>query len=422
MARNSSQLKIEKQRIISGSDVFETYGQWNALIAESASGEFLGWVPAHDGDFFPESVSDHIEAIRSARSRSNTELPIFDSPIRVDIDITQICNACCTFCFSRPYQKAGYRGEIAEAQLLERLIGELGQLGTRTIRFCGGGEPLTHPEIRNILPLPHKHGMKFCVITNGDLLDNELSEFMFEYVDHIRWSVNASSNQTRLRIHRPKPGSNLLSETFDQIRAIVAQRQHSRPGERRPLISTTFLILPNNMSEIIPAAQILKEIGVDSVSFRPVYHDLGEAWIATDLERLSGILEDVKALADPPKYYIFTPKRCIMESPKLCPRDYFKYCLSRRLRTVLEATSDGLALQSCGMYRGSGAIPELVYTGESHFGVVWQRAQTNSLPFHAPEDCCHCIDVSMNVTLNFIWDILSMDPSANFQRIFIDEL
>src|SRR5271157_640017 len=96
--------------LVAGDDVFDLYGRWNALAAFDRHGKLLGATRAHDGDFFPESILDYSEALRAAVTGECPGQYSDIFPLRVDIDITQACNANCTFCFSRPYQREEYRG------------------------------------------------------------------------------------------------------------------------------------------------------------------------------------------------------------------------------------------------------------------------------------------------------------------------
>lgn len=400
-------------------DPFSLYGCWNALRASAQDGHELGIIPAHDGDFFPESVLDYVEALRTEFTSGNTELDHPFPPLRVDIDITQVCNARCTFCFSRPYQVEGYKGQWIRAATLATLIAELGAMGTRTIRFCGGGDPMLHPEIERVLPLAHHAAMHLCVISNLDFIDDRISDLILEHVDHLRWSVNAANDATRIAIHRPHGSANLLSETLARVERLVVNRERRNTGVRRPMIWATYLILPENVEEIVLSAQALRTIGVDSVSFRPVYHGLGGWWSTDALAQLSEQLVKVAKLDDRPRFSVFTPKRFILDAAELNPNDHFDLCISRRVRTVLEATSSGVALQSCGTYRGSGPHSLLVIDEGERFGATWQRTRNHAVPPEAPAGCRSCIDVSMNVTLTQIARILKQDPYATFERVLL---
>lgn len=393
------------------------YGQWNALLADQLDGP-PEWAPAHDGDFFPESPFDYIAVLRSAVKAGDPELTQPVVPVRVDIDITQVCNARCTFCFSRPYQTQEYRKATVRRATLREVLPQLRELGTRTVRFCGGGEPFAHPEIDALLALPHEHDLAFCVITSMDLVDDARASGILDHVDHLRWSVNAGSDRTRLAIHRPARGASLLSQSIRRVQQLV--RRRSAESRRKPLIWATYLIVPENVHEIVDCARQMHEIGVDSISFRPVFHGLHTAWSARERTILNDALLAVKQLDRPPGFHVFTPKRDLDEAEGLVPKQHFEQCLSRKLRTVLEPTEGGSTLQSCGMYRGSGARVGHVLHSAEGFPALWQRFQQTPMPVIAPQDCAECIDVSINKTLAFIADVLRRNPDARLRRARVE--
>ncbi len=374
--------------LVEGADVFDLYGRWNALAAFDSDGKSMGAIRAHDGDFFPESILDYVEALRTAVASETRGQYNHIFPLRVDIDITQACNANCTFCFSRPYQAEQYRGQWGRTADIESIISELADNGTRTIRYCGGGEPLVHPGIRRLLQVPHEHGLRSCLITSGDLLDEELLILVFDHIDHLRWSVNSAQDSTRIKIHRPKAGANQLSDSFQLIEALIRRREQTRGALRCPMVWATFLVIPENFTEIIEAAERLRDIGVDSVSFRPVYHGLTTPWTPANLAHMEEALQAAAALGKPPRFCVFVPRRSITESPYLRPYDEFQECLSRRMRTVLEATAAGFALQSCGMYRGSGTESGLVLPSDS-FSSIWARTPESLRPRLRPVGVRH---------------------------------
>lgn len=403
----------EEVEIVGPGDVFDLYGRWNGILATNVRGEPLGVVSAHDGDFFPESVMDYVEALRedvagSGRGRCY--------PLRVDIDITQICNARCVFCFSRPYQDARYRGQSATAEVLADVIAGLGRGGSKSLRFCGGGDPLVHPDIDRLLPLAHAAGMLLCVISNLDFLDEARTERLVEHVDHLRWSVNAATDETRLRLHRPSRNANPLSETTRRVEQLVARRRG-----RRPMVWSTFLVMPDNYCEVPVAARRLRDAGVDSVSFRPVFHGLGGEWTDAQLAELADVFAEAATLDRRPDFGVHLPRRDLRESGCLDPNEHFEHCHSRHLRTVLEATSAGLTVQSCGMYRGTGSAGRASIRTAMAFDAAWSGLVQHGLfPPAAPRDCSRCIDVSMNTTLAAVARLLSADQSARFCRVRLE--
>ena len=395
---------------------FDHYGEWNTLVAATRQGAELGYVTAHDGDFFPEAVFDYIDAMRFSLSKDSTEPHIRIYPVRVDIDITQDCNAQCRFCFSRSYRSTkAFKHAAIGYDDIERIIAGFAGMGTKTIRLCGGGEPLLHKDIDKILPLPQKYGMRLCLITNGDMIDDDLSDNILSNVDHLRWSVNAATDRTRLRIHRPQSRSRTrrLTDTFAQIAALLARRRSLRGVKRRPMIWATYLLLPENLDEVVEAAHLLKDIGVDSISYRPVFHGLGRAWADADRARLRCALREAKDLHEPPKFFVHVPKRDLAEAASLRPYEHFDLCLSQHYRPVVEAAAAAILVRRCGLFRGKDGMAD----GELIPNHCWTQVDREKFGVNCDWSAAsrqNCIDVSINSTLNFIWNILQNNRDARF--------
>lgn len=92
---------------------------------------------------------------------------------KVSLEITNICNFKCIYC---PY----CLDEIKKRQMTEkeiyRAIDELKTCGGNELEYLELnvlGEPLTHPNISEVIQYAHKQGIKIKLITNGSLLSLE---------------------------------------------------------------------------------------------------------------------------------------------------------------------------------------------------------------------------------------------------------
>lgn len=87
-------------------------------------------------------------------------------PLHPKLNITNVCNLSCGFCsrgavnrnLEMPWDKIAY---IARA---------FHHLGSRAITLSGGGDPLTHRKINEIIETLHMMGFKIGMLTNGWLL------------------------------------------------------------------------------------------------------------------------------------------------------------------------------------------------------------------------------------------------------------
>ncbi len=84
---------------------------------------------------------------------------------RVYVEITNICNRACSFCPGT--EREGRRMTLPE---FSHICGELKGL-TDYIYFHVMGEPLTHPELPELIKFASERGFKCAITTNGTLLD-----------------------------------------------------------------------------------------------------------------------------------------------------------------------------------------------------------------------------------------------------------
>ena len=83
---------------------------------------------------------------------------------RVYVEITNICNRSCSFCpgTKRPFTRMT-RQDFAT--VLDKLKGV-----TEYIYLHVMGEPLTHPDLKEIIEIGKAKGFKIAITTNGTLL------------------------------------------------------------------------------------------------------------------------------------------------------------------------------------------------------------------------------------------------------------
>jgi len=86
-----------------------------------------------------------------------------EAPLSIHLLVTSRCNLNCEACY--------YRHEEAEIQFsrIRSLFEEWMAYGVRSVAL-GGGEPLLHPQIEDIVELGRKMGFYVAVTTNGTVL------------------------------------------------------------------------------------------------------------------------------------------------------------------------------------------------------------------------------------------------------------
>ncbi|MGO8757772.1 MAG: radical SAM protein [Terracidiphilus sp.] len=106
-------------------------------------------------------------------------------PVLVQIIPTRFCNLSCAYC--NEYDKVS---EPVPLEEMLRRIDALGRLGTAMIGISGG-EPLTHPELDEIIRRIRRTGAIAGMITNGFLLNPERIERLNRAgLDHMQISID----------------------------------------------------------------------------------------------------------------------------------------------------------------------------------------------------------------------------------------
>ena len=106
-------------------------------------------------------------------------------PIHVQIIPTNRCNLNCKFC------SCSNRDKSLELSLeqIKTLCKDLRDLGCKSATITGGGEPLMHPNIHEVLKLISNYNIKIGLVTNGLLL-NKLTASDFENITWCRISCS----------------------------------------------------------------------------------------------------------------------------------------------------------------------------------------------------------------------------------------
>jgi MoaA/NifB/PqqE/SkfB family radical SAM enzyme len=106
-------------------------------------------------------------------------------PVLAQIVPMRFCNLSCTYC--NEYDKVSEPVSLTE---MNRRIDHLGRLGTAMVGISGG-EPLTHPELDDIIRRIRRTGAIAGMITNGYLLNVERIERLNRAgLDHLQISID----------------------------------------------------------------------------------------------------------------------------------------------------------------------------------------------------------------------------------------
>lgn len=173
--------------------------------------------------------------------------------VTCEIDLSNYCQNRCSFCMFSDYL-ASHR-TFLPFKVGMRALTELTRLGTKSVTFTGGGEPLTNPHVKGLLAWAKKCKMDVGLVTNGIMLD----EFVdcLEDFRYIRISLNAASYDTYKSIMH----TSFFPKVLANIEKVVAAGYED--------LGIAMVVTDENRHEVEKFKALGKELGVAYVQVKP---------------------------------------------------------------------------------------------------------------------------------------------------------
>lgn len=143
-------------------------------------------------------------------------------PQNMLIELTNICNHKCVFC---GYGKMQRPKRICDKTLVEKILKEAYQNGTREVGFYVIGEPLLYENISDIISLAKQLGYEYIYLTTNGVMANrkKLEEIILAGLDSIKFSINAATKETYLKIHG-KDDFDTVKENLKSLDCLIKEK------------------------------------------------------------------------------------------------------------------------------------------------------------------------------------------------------
>ena len=185
------------------------------------------------------------------RRVESESIPVMRTPRNVDIELTARCNLRCRYCYFFNNPEVEYRDLPTEEWL--QFFDELGRNGV--MRVClAGGEPFIREDLRELLEGIVHNRMRFSLLSNGGLIDDEIAAFVAGTgrCDYVQVSVDGSCPET----HDAGRGKGSFEGAIRGIRTL--QRHDIKVAVRVTIHRHNVMDLENT------ARFLLEDLGLDS--------------------------------------------------------------------------------------------------------------------------------------------------------------
>lgn len=323
-------------------------------------------------------------------------------PFVVELDPTAACDLACPGCISEDLIALGNR--FSNDRLLT-LGQELIDAGVKAVILIGGGEPLAHPKVGQLMELLGTHDVHIGITTNGSFIDRYLP-IISEYSKWTRVSMDAATDRM-FSILRPTKAKGAKSK-FEKIISNMRLLAKSKKGK----LGYSFLIqtpadgdhVESNIGEIYDAALLSRDIGCDYFEVKPSYQWRGgmnhslmkhKAAFMQEASREVARLEELETESF--KIICAINLKYSLEGVESEQVKDYKTCPSTHLRTTVTPTG----VFVCPYWRGKDHMKVGDVNNQS-FKEVWGGAQRQEVMerLDASKDCnFHCLRHDTNMEM-----------------------
>ncbi len=175
-------------------------------------------------------------------------------PVLLGLCLTDKCLHSCPEC------NGGRTGNELDASVALRILREFRDGGTQAVTFAGGGEPLMHPEIAQILHQAKDIGYSIGLITNGAGLSEDALAAIVSCCKWVRFSLDAGDQHTYRLSHGELANWNI---TLENIKLLVSAKTDGL------YIGASYLLSDVTLPSAIEAMKLCKDMGLAYIQFKP---------------------------------------------------------------------------------------------------------------------------------------------------------
>jgi radical SAM protein with 4Fe4S-binding SPASM domain len=185
-------------------------------------------------------------------------------PLLLGLTVTYVCNSRCTHCvftnFPEIRRERVKINAFMPPDIFKKIAREAAKHGS-VVRISGGGEPLLHPQMLELIEYAKKKGAKVGLITNGSLLTSDVRERLLKSrIDVIEISVDAADKRSYEKIR--------VSLKFNRVKDNIERLVKRRNELKAKTLVVVSLVNQLDMQKKLEAASRFWKRIADHVTIR----------------------------------------------------------------------------------------------------------------------------------------------------------
>ena len=362
--------------------------RWNTLFNEDKSDITY----THSAIFLPGSPEFCRERVTVWAKHDNGEYTrerLEQSFMGVEIRNTDFCSQNCYYCYNRREMDVKYIRTSLPKELHVSLENDLikmrNAIGHRFfVRYTGTGEPLNYPGTLHSLLAFEQNDIPTALVTNGELLSIEEASELGHHGTYVRFSVDASNEQSYAAIRR----CNI--NVFEKIKNNMAA-----VARGKCFVGATFLVCRENFEQIFDFCNLMKTLNVDAVWIRST--DGCDYFSDVEMEQIEMNIKCALTLNDK-NFIVVANQFKIYRTTSLL---HYKYdtvrCWSGHTKAFIQPNGDVIICLS----RPDYVIGNL---HEQNFSEIWGGERHLHFLKHTDvTTCSQCIESRYNSAVEFLF-------------------
>jgi MoaA/NifB/PqqE/SkfB family radical SAM enzyme len=198
------------------------------------------------------------------------------APIYVRVKPINRCDHSCFFCvYSTRFRKndrenhiiSGMHTDMVHEDIMPtekmfEILQDFSEMDVKAVTYSGGGEPLMHRDIVEIMKKTLEYNIDLSIITNGQMLLKQRAEVL-SFAKWVRVSIDYT-NSAQMSSSR-----GVSEKHFDMVMQNI--RTFSRIKKPYCELGINYIIHRDNYEGIDEFAKLLKDCGVTNVRFSPMW-------------------------------------------------------------------------------------------------------------------------------------------------------